>query len=50
MISLSRKIIFCAPTVATLPFVAMWGMYGNKNYQAFGASLAIIALFTALAR
>jgi len=49
-ISMSRRIIFAAPTVATLPFVAMWGMYGNKSYQAFGASLAIIALFTALAR
>lgn len=49
-ISLSRKVIFSAPTIATLPFVAMWSMYGNKNYQAFGASLATIALFTALAR
>mmetsp|Transcript_118669 Transcript_118669/g.228987 ORF Transcript_118669/g.228987 Transcript_118669/m.228987 type:complete len:1140 (-) Transcript_118669:106-3525(-) len=49
-IPLCKKIIFSAPTVATLPFVAMWGMYGNKNYQAFGASLAMIGLFTALAR
>jgi len=50
IIPLARKLIFSAPTVATLPFVAMFGMHGNKSYQAFGGSLAIIALFTALAR
>lgn len=44
------KIIFAAPTVATLPFIAMWGAHGNKNYQAFGCPLSTIALFTALAR
>jgi Na+/melibiose symporter-like transporter len=49
-IPLSRKIIFSAPTMATLPFLVMWGMHGNKSYQEFGASLAMIALFTALAR
>lgn len=44
------KIAFSAPTVATLPFVAMWGVHGNVTYQAFGVPLSLIAFATALAR
>lgn len=49
-IPLSKRIIFSAPTMATIPFVVMFSIHGNKNYESFGASLAMIALFTALAR
>lgn len=49
-ISFLTRVIFSAPTVATLPFLAMWGLYGNRTYQDLGASLSMIALFTALAR
>merc|ERR1719203_1267724 len=44
------KLIFSAPTVGMLPFVTMFSLYGNTNYEAFGATLPRIALFTALAR
>jgi len=49
-IPLLTKLVFCAPSVAMLPFVAMFSLYGNLTYENFGASLAMISLFTALAR
>jgi len=45
-----KKVVFSAPVVALLPFQMMFGMYGIMYYQKFGASLAMVALFTALSR
>eukprot|EP00930_Biecheleria_cincta_P006370 TRINITY_DN107372_c0_g1_i1.p1 TRINITY_DN107372_c0_g1~~TRINITY_DN107372_c0_g1_i1.p1 ORF type:complete len:827 (+),score=85.49 TRINITY_DN107372_c0_g1_i1:75-2555(+) len=45
-----KRLVFCAPTAGMLPFVAMFSLYGNANYETFGATLPRISLFTALAR
>jgi len=45
-----KTFIYGMPGGALLPFTGMWALYGNKFYEEFGASLAIIALFTAFAR
>jgi len=44
------KLLYAAPGLATTPFTFMFGMHGNQSYQAFGASISIMALSVALAR
>eukprot|EP00927_Polykrikos_kofoidii_P071262 TRINITY_DN67554_c0_g1_i1.p1 TRINITY_DN67554_c0_g1~~TRINITY_DN67554_c0_g1_i1.p1 ORF type:complete len:827 (+),score=109.10 TRINITY_DN67554_c0_g1_i1:56-2536(+) len=44
------KLAFSAPTAGMLPFVVMFSLYGNRNYELFGASLATVSVFVSLAR
>ncbi|CAK0822178.1 unnamed protein product, partial [Prorocentrum cordatum] len=44
------KLAFAAPTVAMLPYVVMFSLYGNTSYESFDASLGTISVYTAFAR
>ena len=44
------KLIFCAPTVSTLPINVLLAVYVSSFYEKMGADLGYISLFIALAR
>eukprot|EP00928_Gymnodinium_smaydae_P084074 TRINITY_DN6731_c0_g1_i1.p1 TRINITY_DN6731_c0_g1~~TRINITY_DN6731_c0_g1_i1.p1 ORF type:complete len:852 (+),score=113.97 TRINITY_DN6731_c0_g1_i1:28-2556(+) len=46
----ATKLLYAAPSMSMLPFVAMFSLYGTRNYESFGASLGMISCFTAFAR
>jgi len=47
---LTKKLIYCMPTVSTLPIVVLLAAYGNSLYEMCGAELSMISACIAAAR
>lgn len=47
---LGTKVIYCMPTISTLPIIVLLAAYGNSLYELCGADLAMISACIAAAR